>query len=132
MLAEVFLREASLQMLVVAEKNMLELNARSRRVKSKPILNDETNCSGRHNARTKAIPEERPVRRGCWNWNARAKLTRMTPPNNGPSPNSRESKKPEVSCLLQYKNYNLETIYDLIPSSNNPMQPPGNIEPSSN
>lgn len=68
-----------------------------------PILEERRTWRGRQAARTKAIPEAMPVRRACRRRKARANVTREMPPNSGPRPNKRETRKPDASSGLQSK-----------------------------
>lgn len=101
-LTEAFLRLASLRMLEVDVWKNAEPATRRRERVNKPSLAARRSCKGLQRARTKEMPEAMPVRRGCERWNARAKATRVIPPNRGPRPNRSETKNPEAASALQF------------------------------
>lgn len=72
-----------------------------------PIFEERISWSGRHVASTNAIPEDVPISRACWRRKGRAKAINIKLPSRGPSPNSKETKKPEASSELQVCNCQL-------------------------
>jgi hypothetical protein len=69
-------------------------------VVKRPIFEDITSCNGLHEARRKAMPDATPVRRGCGMLKASENVTSIIPPKSGPSPNTSDTKKPDVSSEL--------------------------------